>query len=501
MSENLGHIINGKRVVESGKSIEIFNPVNGQVISKISNASSETINKTLNSSIDAFEKWKTYSIAKRASILFDYKVLLEKNINKLANFISEDLGKVHDDAVGEVRRGIENVEYACGIGEILKGEFNKNISTSVDSWSEFSPLGPVLGITPFNFPAMVPLWMFPLAIATGNSFILKPSEKDPLGSMFIVELFNETKAPRGLLNLLNGDKTVANTLIKDERIKAVSFVGSTPVAKSIYESSAISGKRCQALGGAKNHALILPDADIEYTTDQLISAAFGSSGQRCMALSVAVVFSEVKDKFMDSLKKKVSKLKFGLDDLNSNSFGPLVSKENLDSVRNYIKLSEEEGAAIIIDGRDSLKGKNSKNGYFLGPTIIDKVKSGMESYQNEIFGPVLQVMEVNHVSEAIRLINNNKFGNGCCIFTSSGENARIFSEQVEIGMVGVNIPLPVPSSYHSFGGWKNSLFGDLNIYGPDGVRFYTQRKTITQRWPSSGSSKGVDLSMPNNLKQ
>ena len=501
MSENLGHIINGKRVVESGKSIEIFNPVNGQVISKISNASSETINKTLNSSIDAFEKWKTYSIAKRASILFDYKVLLEKNINKLANFISEDLGKVHDDAVGEVRRGIENVEYACGIGEILKGEFNKNISTSVDSWSEFSPLGPVLGITPFNFPAMVPLWMFPLAIATGNSFILKPSEKDPLGSMFIVELFNETKAPRGLLNLLNGDKTVANTLIKDERIKAVSFVGSTPVAKSIYESSAISGKRCQALGGAKNHALILPDADIEYTTDQLISAAFGSSGQRCMALSVAVVFSEVKDKFMDSLKKKVSKLKFGLDDLNSNSFGPLVSKEHLDSVRNYIKLSEEEGAAIIIDGRDSLKGKNSKNGYFLGPTIIDKVKSGMESYQNEIFGPVLQVMEVNHVSEAIKLINNNKFGNGCCIFTGSGENARIFSEQVEIGMVGVNIPLPVPSSYHSFGGWKNSLFGDLNIYGPDGVRFYTQRKTITQRWPSSGSSKGVDLSMPNNLKQ
>ncbi len=308
MSENLGHIINGKRVVESGKSIEIFNPVNGQVISKISNASSETINKTLNSSIEAFEKWKTYSIAKRASILFDYKVLLEKNINKLANFISEDLGKVHDDAVGEVRRGIENVEYACGIGEILKGEFNKNISTSVDSWSEFSPLGPVLGITPFNFPAMVPLWMFPLAIATGNSFILKPSEKDPLGSMFIVELFNETKAPRGLLNLLNGDKTVANTLIKDERIKAVSFVGSTPVAKSIYESSAISGKRCQALGGAKNHALILPDADIEYTTDQLISAAFGSSGQRCMALSVAVVFSEVKDKFMDSLKKKYQNL-------------------------------------------------------------------------------------------------------------------------------------------------------------------------------------------------
>ena len=317
----------------------------------------------------------------------------------------------------------------------------------------------------------------------------------------LAELFSEAGLPDGVFNVLNGDKDIVNMLLHSDDIASISFVGSTPVAKNIYESSAISGKRCQALGGAKNHALILPDADIEYTTDQLISAAFGSSGQRCMALSVAVVFSEIKNKFMESLKKKVSKLKFGLDDLNSNSFGPLVSKEHLESVRNYIKLSEEEGANIIIDGRDSLKGKNSKNGYFLGPTIIDNVNSGMESYQNEIFGPVLQVIEVGHISEAIQLINRNKFGNGCCIFTSSGENARIFSEEVEIGMVGVNIPLPVPSSYHSFGGWKNSLFGDLNIYGPDGVRFYTQRKTITQRWPSTGSSEGVDLSMPNNLKQ
>ena len=276
------------------------------------------------------------------------KFYLKKISDKLAKIISTDLGKVYEDAVGEVRRGIENVEYACGIGEILKGEFNKNISTSIDSWSEFSPLGPVLGITPFNFPAMVPLWMFPLAIATGNSFILKPSEKDPLGSIFIVELFNETKAPKGLLNLLNGDKTVANSLIKDDRVKAVSFVGSTPVAKNIYQSAANSGKRCQALGGAKNHALILPDADIDYTTDQLISAAFGSSGQRCMALSVAVVFSSIKSKFMDNLYKKVSKLKYGLDDLDSNSFGPLVSKEHLESVKNYIKMSEEEGPRYYL---------------------------------------------------------------------------------------------------------------------------------------------------------
>ena len=501
MVENLGHIVNGKSIHDSGAPIEIFDPSNGKVISTISNASDKTIENTLNNSIEAFNEWKNFSIAKRSSILFEYKVLLEKNIQKLAKIISKDLGKVHDDAVGEVRRGIENVEYACGVGEILKGEFNKNISTSVDSWSEFSPLGPVLGITPFNFPAMVPLWMFPLAIATGNSFILKPSEKDPLGSMFIVELFNETKAPRGLLNLLNGDKSVANKLIRDERIKAVSFVGSTPVAKNIYETSAISGKRCQALGGAKNHALILPDADIDYTTDQLISAAFGSSGQRCMALSVAVVFSDIKDEFIKNLEKKVLKLKYGLDDLNSKSFGPLVSKEHLESVKNYINMSEEEGAKVLVDGRDLLKRKNSNNGYFLGPTIIDNVSSNMRSYQNEIFGPVLQIIEVNKLSDAIKIINDNRFGNGCCIFTRSGEQARSFSENVEIGMVGVNIPLPVPSSFHSFGGWKNSLFGDLNIYGPDGVRFYTQRKTITQRWPSSGSSKGVDLSMPNNLKQ
>ena len=501
MVENLGHIVNGKSIHDSGAPIEIFDPSNGKIISTISNASDKTIENTLKSSTEAFNEWKNFSIAKRSSILFEYKVLLEKNIQKLAEIISKDLGKVHDDAVGEIRRGIENVEYACGIGEILKGEFNKNISTSVDSWSEFSPLGPVLGITPFNFPAMVPLWMFPLAIAAGNSFILKPSEKDPLGSMFIVELFNQTKAPRGLLNLLNGDKSVVNKLIKDDRIKAVSFVGSTPVAKNIYETSAISGKRCQALGGAKNHALILPDADIDYTTDQLISAAYGSSGQRCMALSVAVVFSDIKDEFIQNLERKVQKLKFGLDDLHSNSFGPLVSKEHLESVKNYIDMSEEEGARVLIDGRDFLKRKNSNNGYFLGPTIIDNVSSNMKSYQNEIFGPVLQIIEVSKLSDAIKLINNNKFGNGCCIFTRSGEQAKSFSENVEIGMVGVNIPLPVPTSFHSFGGWKNSLFGDLNIYGPDGVRFYTQRKTITQRWPTSGSSKGVDLSMPNNLKQ
>ena len=349
---------------------------------------------------------------------------------------------------------------------------------------------------------MVPLWMFPLAIAAGNSFILKPSEKDPLASMFIVELFNKTKAPKGLLNLLNGSKEVVNELIDDKRIKAVSFVGSTPVAKEIYERSAMNGKRCQALGGAKNHALVLPDANIEYATDQLISAAFGSSGQRCMALSVAVVSKEIKEKFNKSLKSKVSKLKFGNENLNQNNFGPLVSKEHLENVKNNINLAKNEGSEILLDGRASIKRKNSSNGYFIGPTLIDKVKTSMKSYETEIFRPVLQIIEVDSTEEGIKIINDNKFGNGCCIFTGSGEKARFFSQNVNIGMVGINIPLPVPSSFHSFGGWKDSLFGDLNIYGPDGIRFFTQRKTVTQKWPEeSNKTSEINLSMPNNLNQ
>ena len=311
---NTGHFINGEIIYEDGKKINVFNPSNGKIISSINCASKYIIEKAISSSQKAFEEWKLYSIAKRTEILFEYKILLEKNKEKLAEIIGQDLGKVYEDALGEVRRGIENIEYACGIGEVIKGEYNKNISTDIDSWSEFSPLGIILGITPFNFPAMVPMWMFPLALATGNSFILKPSEKDPMGSLFITELFNETKAPKGLLNLVNGDKDVVKSLINDNRIKAVSFVGSTPVAKNVYELSTASGKRCQALGGAKNHALILSDANLDYTTDQLISAAFGSSGQRCMALSVAVVSSDIKENFLKTLHKKVSELKFGFED-------------------------------------------------------------------------------------------------------------------------------------------------------------------------------------------
>ncbi len=498
--KEIGHLISGKEEFENSNTIDLYNPNNAELIGKVSLASPKIIDKVILSSVSALDEWKSFSISKRSSILFEYKVLLEKNINKIADIIGEDLGKVKDDAIGEIRRGIENVEYACGIGEILKGEYNKNISTSVDSWSEFEPLGVVLGITPFNFPTMVPLWMFPLALAAGNSFILKPSEKDPLSSMFIAKLFNQTGAPKGLLNVINGNKETVEKLIEDKRIRAVSFVGSTPVAKKIYENSGKYGKRCQALGGAKNHALVLSDANLEYTTNQLISAAFGSSGQRCMALSVAMVQRNIKDKFIEILKNKTRSLRVGLDIKDSNNFGPLVSLEHMEKVKSYIDMAESEGCDIIVDGRNVHKGKNSNDGYFLGATIIDNVKTNMTSYQNEIFGPVLQIIEVDDMENAIEIINENRFGNGCCIFTSNGEYARKFSDNINIGMVGINIPLPVPSSFHSFGGWKESLFGDLNIYGPDGLRFYTQRKTITQRWPESKLSEdNLDLSMPNNL--
>ena len=498
---DVGHIISGEEFKDNGEIIEIINPTTEEKIAKITSATEDTIDKAIKSSLKAQKIWQTFSLAKRTQILFEFKELLEKNEDTITRLISKDLGKVYDDAKGELRRGIENVEYACGVGEILKGEYNKNISSSIDSWSEFSPVGVVLGITPFNFPAMIPLWMFPLALAAGNSFILKPSEKDPLATIFITKLFNETKAPKGLLNLINGQKDQVKKMLEDERINAVSFVGSTEVARQIYTNSTKNGKRCQALGGAKNHALVLSDAKISQATDQLISAAFGSSGQRCMALSVVMVEKKIKKLFLDDLITKVKNLKVGFQKLESNSYGPLVSDDHLNNVQNYIKLAEDEGSEIILDGREINDRRNSyKKGYFLGPTVIDSVKPNMKSYLNEIFGPVLQIIEIDNIEEGIQIINQNSFGNGCCIFTENGNYAREFSEKVDIGMVGVNIPLPVPSSFHSFGGWKNSLFGDLNIYGPDGLRFYTRRKTITQRWFGNSDMSEINLSMPSNQK-
>ncbi len=493
-----GHYINGKHHIDNGKKIDIFNPSTGELLAILSSASSQTIEKTIQSSESAFLKWRETSISKRTKILFEYKHLLEKNIDKIAKLISEDLGKTYNDAKGEIRRGIENVEYACGISNSIKGEHNKNISTSIDTWSQFEPVGVVLGVTPFNFPVMVPLWMFPIAIAVGNSFILKPSEKDPLATMYIAQLFSEAGLPDGVLNVLNGDKEVSNTLLSDKRIKATSFVGSTPVAKHIYKTSSINGKRCQALGGAKNHALVLPDANIKQTVNQLLGAAFGSSGQRCMALSVVVAVGGIGKELIDELKIQMSSFKVGPYHEEANNFGPLVSKDHMNNVLMSINSAEKDGAEIIVDGRNDCKVKQKyKNGYYLGATLIDKVKVSMQSYKQEIFGPVLQIINVKSFDEGIKIINDNKFGNGCCIFTGNGEAARTFTHNINVGMVGVNIPLPVPASYHSFGGWKESFFGDLSIYGPDGVRFYTQRKTITQKWVSSGMGD-IKFSMPTN---
>ena len=496
------HFVGGKLFSgSSDRKGKVFNPATGEQESEVKLASKSDLNQAVGIAKKAFETWSLKPALQRARVMFKFKELIEKNSDELTKLIVSEHGKVFEDARGSLTRGLEVVEFACGIPHLLKGEFSENVGTNVDSWSMRQPLGVVAGITPFNFPAMVPMWMFPIAIACGNTFILKPSEKDPSCSIMLAQLLTEAGLPDGVFNVVNGDKESVDAILENSDIKAVSFVGSTPIAKYIYENSAKNEKRVQALGGAKNHALVLSDAKISQAIDQLISAAFGSSGQRCMALSVVLVEKKIKQPFMDNLITKVKSLKVGFQKLESNSYGPLVSDDHLNNVQNYIKLAEEEGSKIILDGREiNDRRNNDKKGYFLGPTLIDSVKPNMKSYLNEIFGPVLQIIEIDDVEEGIQIINKNSFGNGCCIFTENGNNAREFSEKVDIGMVGVNIPLPVPSSFHSFGGWKNSLFGDLNIYGPDGLRFYTRRKTITQRWFGSNDLSEINLSMPSNQK-
>jgi malonate-semialdehyde dehydrogenase (acetylating)/methylmalonate-semialdehyde dehydrogenase len=400
--------------------------------------------------------------------------------------------------MGEVNRGIENIEYACYAPELLKGEHSKNAGPAIDSWSELQPLGVVAGITPFNFPAMVPLWMYPMAIVCGNTFVLKPSERDPSSALFIAGLLYEAGLPAGVMNVVNGDKEAVDTLLTDERVMAVSFVGSTPIAEYIYSTASANGKRCQALGGAKNHAIIMPDADMDNTVAALTGAAFGSSGERCMALSVAVcVGDEVADSLISGLSTAMENLKVGAYSDASNDFGPVITEQHKDKVVGYINSAQEQGATIVVDGRD-VEVAGYENGFFVGGTLIDYVKPGMTCYEEEIFGPVLLVVRVGSMQEAMKMINDHEYGNGTCIFTRDGEAARYFADNILVGMVGINVPLPVPVSYHSFGGWKRSFFGDLAAYGPDSVRFYTKRKTITQRWPSAGVREEVKFSFPSN---
>jgi malonate-semialdehyde dehydrogenase (acetylating)/methylmalonate-semialdehyde dehydrogenase len=447
---------------------------------------------------EAYPAWRATPPAKRAQVMFRFKALLEDHVDEICALVSREHGKIPHDAAGEVQRGIENVEFACFVPELLKGEFSKNVGPGVDSWSEFQPLGVVAGITPFNFPVMVPLWMYPLAIACGNTFILKPSERDPSATLFVAQLAHEAGLPPGVLNVVNGDREVVDILLNDPAIQAVSFVGSTPVAESVYVTATSAGKRCQALGGAKNHAIVMPDAALDNVVKALMGAAFGSSGERCMAISVAVAVGEqTAEGLVASLKTEMSSLKVGGAQDNSNDFGPLITAEHRNKVVGLITSAEREGAVIVVDGR-SPKLSDEDTGFFVGGTLIDHVQSTMSCYRQEIFGPVLCVVHVDNLDEAMQLVDDHEYGNGTCIFTRDGESARYFSDNIKAGMVGINVPLPVPVSYHSFGGWKRSLFGDLSAYGPDGVRFYTRRKTITQRWPSSTVRESSSFSFPSS---
>ncbi|MEQ9545706.1 MAG: CoA-acylating methylmalonate-semialdehyde dehydrogenase [Marinobacter sp.] len=492
----VGHLINGEINNQGERRQPVFNPSTGEVSREVLLASRSTVEEAIAAAQSAFPEWRATPPIKRARIMFRFKELLERNADRICKMIGEEHGKISHDAMGELQRGIENVEYACGAPELLKGEHSRNVGPNIDAWSEFQPLGVVAGITPFNFPAMVPLWMYPMALVCGNCFVLKPSERDPSSTLFIAQLLQEAGLPNGVMNVVNGDKEAVDTLLEDNRVQAVSFVGSTPIAEYIYSKASAHGKRCQALGGAKNHAIVMPDADMDNAVNQLVGAAFGSSGERCMALSVAVaVGDDAADALVAKMTEAMQSLKVGAYSEASNDFGPLITREHQQKVVGYINSAEEQGATVVVDGRNP-QVAGYEEGFFVDGTLIDNVTPDMVSYREEIFGPVLQVIRVQSMESAMQLINDHEYGNGTCIFTRDGEAARYFTDHIQVGMVGINVPLPVPVAYHSFGGWKRSLFGDLNAYGPDGVRFYTRRKSITQRWPSAGVREGVEFSMP-----
>lgn len=497
-TDTLGHFINGEIVSDQRRSAAVFNPATGQVTHQLALADQATVTTAVDAATAAFPAWRQTPPNKRAQILFRYKQLLEQNAEPICQLITAEHGKVIDDAHGELGRGIEVVDYACGISELLKGEFSKNAGPDIDSWSEFQPLGVVAGITPFNFPAMVPMWMFPMAIACGNTFILKPSERDPSPALLLAKLFSEAGLPDGVFNVVNGDGDTVQHILDDDRVQALSFVGSTPIAESLFQRGSACGKRVQALGGAKNHAVILPDADLENAVNALMGAAYGSCGERCMAISVAVcVGEETADKTVALLKDKIAGLKIGPGVDAGNDMGPLITKAALDRVTHFIAKGVEEGAELAADGR-GLEVAGHESGFFIGASLFDRVTSEMSIYQDEIFGPVLCVVRVDSLDAAMELINAHEFGNGTCLFTRDGEAARYFTDHIQVGMVGVNVALPVPIASQSFGGWKRSLFGDLYVYGPDAVRFYTRRKTMTQRWPANSQAEKARYAFPSS---
>ena len=492
---SIQHFVDGKKFKGTSKRTgKVFNPATGEQSSTVSLASTEDVNKAVLVAKKAFVNWSQKTPLSRSRVLFKFKELIEKNSDELTKIIVSEHGKVYEDAKGSLTRGLEVVEFACGIPQLLKGEFTENVGTNVDSWSMRQPLGVCAGITPFNFPAMVPMWMFPVAIACGNSFVLKPSEKDPTCSMRLAELFLEAGLPPGVFNVVNGDKEAVDAIINNKDISAVSFVGSTPIAKYIYENCAKNEKRVQALGGAKNHCVVMPDCDLDQAVNGLMGAAYGSAGERCMAQSVAVAVGKIGDPLVKNLSKKVESLKVGPGLDKKSEMGPLVTKEHLEKVKGYVDLGVKEGAKLVVDGR-KLKLQGYDKGFYMGGCLFDNVKKNMRIYKEEIFGPVLSVVRAKDYDEALELVNDHEFGNGVSIFTRDGDTGRSFASHAQIGMVGINIPIPVPVAFHSFGGWKRSLFGDQHMHGPEGVRFYTKLKTITSRWPS-GVKSDPEFVMP-----
>ena len=489
------HYINGKVYKgSSSKKGKVYNPATGTQESEVILGIKSDLDFAVENAKLAFEKWSQVTPLQRARVIFKYKELIEKNYDELTKLIVSEHGKVYDDAKGSLTRGLEIVEFACGIPQMLKGEFTENVGTNIDSWSMRQPLGVCAGITPFNFPAMVPMWMYPMAIACGNTFILKPSEKDPSCSVRLAQLFSEAGLPDGVLNVVNGDKEVVDAILTNKDIKAVSFVGSTPIAKYIYENAAKNEKRVQALGGAKNHCVVMPDCDMDQAVNGLMGAAYGSAGERCMAQSVAVAVGGIGDELVEKLSKKVEALKVGPGLDKNSEMGPLVTKEHLEKVKGYVDLGVKEGAKLVVDGRE-IKLQGYENGFFIGGCLFDNVTKNMRIYNEEIFGPVLSVVRVKDFNDAIQLINDHEFGNGTSVYTRDGDVGRTFANKIKVGMVGINIPIPVPVAFHSFGGWKRSLFGDLHMHGPEGVKFYTKLKTITSRWPS-GIGSDPEFIMP-----
>ena len=494
-SAEIGHYVDGRRTAgTSGRRQPVFNPATGAIARHVTLASAAEVDAAVASAKAAAPAWADTPPLRRARILNAFLGLLNQHRDTLAAMITSEHGKVFSDAQGEVTRGIDIVEFACGIPQLLKGDYTEQVSTGIDNWTVRQPLGVVAGITPFNFPCMVPMWMYPIAIAAGNAFILKPSERDPSASIFMAELLEQAGLPKGVFNVVQGDKAAVDALLVHPDVKALSFVGSTPIAKYIYETGARHGKRVQALGGAKNHMVVMPDANLEQTVDALIGSAYGSAGERCMAISVAVLVGDVADRIVPLLAERATKLVVRNGMENDAEMGPLVTKEALQRVESYIASGVEAGATLAADGR-KLSVPGHEQGFFTGGTLFDHVTPEMKIYREEIFGPVLSCIRVPDFESALKLVNTHEFGNGVACFTSDGNVAREFARRVEIGMVGINVPIPVPMAWHGFGGWKSSMFGDMNAYGEEGVRFYTRQKSVMQRWPAS-TPKGADFMMP-----